>query len=236
MFNNLNHRFGEKGKSAAALLAAAVLLCGLTGCSKSETDSSAPDSAASVPQSTSVTETKDSQSSEVNSDNSGSSDAQNEQNATPLIKPEIKPEIVMDGQLITIPCKVKDIEGIMIDREYSFAVVPASENVEEYSTSYFYYNGIRAGGIRLAGDCSKKADLSEETVVGIDLFDEIPISCLGLTLQSNREDIIGILGNPDINSDYLLIYYIDGDPANHIDFSLKSNGKIDAVRIFLGIA
>ena len=232
MFSDIKRILGEKSKRAVALLAMMILLCGFTGCDSKERSNTASDSAVSGWLSTPVTESNDLQSSEVNSGNTGSSDVQNAQSVTCFIKPEI----VMDGQLITLPCKVEDIVGITIDREYSFVVVPASENVDEYSTAYFYYNGKRAGLIRLDGDCSEKADLGKETVVGIDFYDNMPVSCFGLTFQSKREDIIDMLGNPDNGGNTVMSFYIDGNPANHIDFDLNSNGKMRAVRIYLGLA
>lgn len=225
MFSKLKHRLNRKSKRVAALLATVTLLCGFTGCNKNETDTSVSLSSLSSPQSVSTDKSEVSQSSEFNSDVSS------EENTS-----LIKPEIVMDGNLITLPCKVEEIDGITIDREYSFVVVSATENVDEYSTAYFYYNGERAGLIRLDGDCSEKADLGKETVVGIDFYDNIPVSCLGLTFQSKREDIIDKLGNPDNASGTLLGYYIDGKPADHIDFDLDSNGKMIAVRIYLELA
>lgn len=224
MFSKLKHRLDRKSKRVVALLATVTLLCGFTGCNKNETDNSVPLSSLSIPQSVSTDKSEVSQSSEFNSDVSS------EENTS-----LIKPEIVMDGNLITLPCKVEEIDGITIDREYSFAVVSATENVDEYSTAYFYYNGKRAGLIRLDGDCSEKADLGKETVVGIDFYDNIPVYCFGLTFQSKREDIIDMLGNPDNAGDTLLGYYIDGNPADHIDFDLDSNGKMIAVRIYLGL-
>ena len=223
-------------KKAAALLTAIVLLCGLAGCSKKETGSSAPDSVSSPKQSSEISSDNGVssvpqitvESSVVSTESAGSSDIQ-----SPV---KVKPEIEMDGQLISLPCKVKDIKGITIDREYSFVVVPASENVDEYSTAFFYYNEIRAGGIRLEGDCSEKTDLGEETVTGIDLNRDISFSYYGLTFDSNKEDIIDVLGEPNKNFDNYLSYYIDKDPANHVAFSLDSKGKIHDVSIYLGIA
>lgn len=224
MFIKLKHRLDRKSKRVVALLATAILLCGFTGCNKNETDNSVPLSSLSIPQSVSTDKSEVSQSSEFNSD------VLSEENTS-----LIKPEIVMDGNLITLPCKVEEIDGITIDREYSFVVVPSTENADEYSTAYFYYNGKRAGLIRLDGDCSKETDLDKETVVGIDIYDDIPVYCFGLTFQSKREDIIDMLGNPDNAGDTLLGYYIDGNPADHIDFDLDSNGKMIAVRIYLGL-
>lgn len=163
---------------------------------------------------------------------------QSEESSTESSREEsvgIKPEIEMDGQKIALPCKVEDINGITIDREYSFVVVPAEGNVDEYSTAYFYYNDKRAGLIRLDGDCSEKADLGKETVVGIDIFDDVPVSCFGLTFESTGEDIIDLLGEPDKGGSTIMSYYIDGNSADHIDFDLNSSGKIKAVRIYLGL-
>ena len=232
MFSDIMRKLGKKSKRAIALLITATLLCGFSGCDSNETGSISSDSAVSELRSTPVAESKDSQSSEANSVNTGSSDAQNGQNDTHLIRSEI----IMDGQLIVLPCKVKDIAGITIDRKYSFVIVPASEDVDTYSTAYFYYNNLRAGLIRLAGDCSERSDLGEETVVGVDLFDDIPGSCLGLTFQSKREDVIDMLGDPDSDGGTIMTYYINGNQADHIDFDLNSTGKIKAMRIYLGLA
>lgn len=50
MFSNIKNRFNKKGKRAAALLVTAAMLCGFTGCGKSETGSSAVSSSSSEPQ------------------------------------------------------------------------------------------------------------------------------------------------------------------------------------------
>lgn len=214
MFSKIIHWIGKKRKRTTAILVMGATLCAFSGCGNSETSSTTPDNSSDIRQSASVDK----------------SDISIEQNTS-----LVKPEIVMDGQLITLPCKVEDIEGITIDREYSFVVVPATENVDEYSTAYFYYDGKRVGLIRLDGDCSEKANLDKETVVGIDFYDNIPVSYLGLTFQSKSKDIIDTLGNPDKDDNTIMSYYINGDPADHIDFDFNSNGKMKAVRIYLGL-
>ena len=220
-------------KKAAALLTAIVLLCGLAGCGKKETGSSAPDSVSGVIQSSGASSDNGVssvpqitvESSVVSTESAGSSDIQ-----SPV---KVKPEIEMDGQLISLPCKVKDIKGITIDREYSFAVIPASEDVDERSGAFFYYNHIRIGMIELDGDCSEKPDLDEETVIRISISDDISFSYSGLTSDSTTEDIIAVLGEPSVNSDYYLWYSLDGTDLNHVDFRLNSKGKIDEVSIYL---
>lgn len=212
-------------KKVLCAVLAATLACGLCGCNKDEgARSNVPISEPSVTGDENI-----SQSGEQSAENST-------ENSVATSAVVLKPEIEMDGQLTTLPCKVKDIKGITIDREYSFAVVPASENVDEYSTAFFYYNGIRAGGIILEGDCSEKTVLDEETVKGIYLYDDIPISYFGLTAESNRNDIIKAFGEPDLGSQTGLHYFIDGNPANSIVIYLNSKDKIVEIGIYLGFA
>lgn len=199
-----------------AMLLAAVLLCGMAGCSKNGT--SAPESSADSAIGGEVS-TVSGESSEV----SGDSDSA-----------KIKPEITLDGQLITLPCNVKDVDGITIDREYSFVVVPASENVDEYSTAYFYYNNVRAGQVLLDGNCSDMSDLGDATLIGIRLNDDrIPMSYMGLTYNSNRDNIISVLGNPGRSGDIAMNYDLGTDGS--VLIGLGSKDTITSVAIFLYI-
>lgn len=65
----LNKIFVKNGKRAASLLAAALMLCGLVGCSERETISSAPESVSSVPQSVPDENSEAAQNLETSSDN-----------------------------------------------------------------------------------------------------------------------------------------------------------------------
>lgn len=216
------------GKKVIAILAAGALLCGLTGCDKKDTGSSAPNSVQSTPQSVPESKPAAAQSTGTSSDNSVSS--------APQRTVEIKPEITMDGQLISLPCKVKDIEGITIDRE-DMTVTPATENEAEYSTAKLQYNNVR-GTIRLAGDCSEKTELDDETVIGIELREGIPFSYLDVTSGSTMDDVLAALGEADRSSDqtqsYFLRYYIDGNSSNYVDFGFnETHDKILVVRVYL---
>ena len=217
------------GKKVIAILAAGALLCGLAGCDKKDTGSSAPNNVQSVPQSVPENKSEAAQSTGTSSDNSVSS--------APQRTVEIKPEITMDGKLISLPCKVKDIKGITLDTEVSFIGVPATADGVEYSQVTFYLNDAR-GTIRLAGDCSEKTDLGEETVIGIELREGIPFSYSDVTSDSTMDDVLSVLGEPDRSSDqnksYFLRYYIDGDPSNYVDFGFnETHDKILVVRVYL---
>ena len=215
------------GKKVIAILAAGALLCGLAGCDKKDTGSSAPNNVQSTPQS--VPESKPAaQSTGTSSDNSVSS--------APQRTVEIKPEITMDGTLISLPCKVSDIDGLTLDIE-SISVTPAAEDTVEYSTVNLHYNDVR-GSIRLAGDCSEKTELDDETVIGIELREGIPFSYSDVTSEGTLDDVLAVLGEPDRSSDqnksYFLRYYIDGDPSNYVDFGFnETHDKILVVRVYL---
>lgn len=217
------------GKRIFALLAAAVLLCGLAGCGKKDTGSSAPNRVSSVPE-------KESEPAQSSATGTGTS-SDNSVSSVPQRTAEIIPEIKMDGRLISLPCKVKDIDGITIDTEEPLTVTPATENEAEYSTAKLYCNDVR-GSIRLAGDCSEKTDLNEETVIGIELREGIPFSYSDVTYDSTMDDVIAALGEPDRSSDqnksYFLRYYIDGNPSNYVDFGFnETHDKIVVVRVYL---
>ena len=216
------------GKKVIAMLAAGVLLCGLAGCDKKDTGNSVPNNVQSTPQSVPESKPEAAQSTGTSSDNGVSS--------APQRTGEIKSEITMDGQLISLPCKVKDIEGITIDRE-DMTVTPATENEAEYSTAKLQYNDVR-GTIRLAGDCSEKTDLDDETVIGIELREGIPFSYSNITSDSTMDDVLAALGEADRSSDqtqsYFLRYYIDGNPSNYVDFGFnETHDKILVVRVYL---
>lgn len=214
------------GKKVIALLAAGALLCGLAGCDKKDTGSSAPNSVQSTPQS--VPESKPAaQSTGTSSDNSVSS--------KPQRTVELKPEIEMDGQLISLPCKVSDIEGINIDSERSLTAIPEMGNEVGYTDAAYYYNDSNVN-IRLAGDCSDKTDLNEETVIGIVVHSDITFNYSGLTPDSTIDDVVAAFGEADEVKDAAnyLRYYIDNDPSNCVDFSIDpTNGNLKDVRILL---
>ena len=225
------------GKKVIAILAAGALLCGLTGCDKKDSGSSAPNNVQSVPQSVPESKPEAVQSSATGTGTSAGTSSDNSVSSAPQRTVEIKPEITMDGKLISLPCKVKDIEGITLDTEVSFTGVPATADGVEYSQVTFYRNDAR-GTIRLAGDCSEKTDLGEETVIGIELREGIPFSYLDVTSDSTMDEVIAALGEPDRSSDqnksYFLRYYIDGDPTNYVDFGFnETHDKIVVARVYL---
>lgn len=215
-----------------SLLLAAILLCGMTGCSKNEVHISEPESSLSglqsIPNESSALD--DASSEEINSSASSAefnSDVLSEQN-----RGKINPEIMMDGHLITLPCNVEDIQGITIDREYSFAVVPAENGIDEYSTAFFYYNNVRAGLVFLEGDCSEMSDLGNAKLIGIRLNDDrVPMSYSGLTYDSGKDDIIRTLGNPDRSGDIAMNYNLG--VKGSVLIGLGTEDKITSVAIFL---
>lgn len=97
MLNNIKQRF----KTAAALPVMVAMLCGLAGCGKSETGSSAPLSSSSVPQSIPTDK------STISSDNTDSLGAQGGGQSDFDFDAAVK-NITLFGQKISLPCYWSD--------------------------------------------------------------------------------------------------------------------------------
>lgn len=215
-----------------ALLAGAALLCGITGCENTEGNISAPESSTN----SDTSSVEESSTAEPDSSTENSTDNSSEPSENMI--QSVKPEIEIDGQLISLPCKVKDIENITIDQEYSFAAMSLDDG--SYMSGGFYsYNDVRrVGGIYLEGDCTEISDLSEETVIGInvepdDYFGSVSFSYLGLTRDSDKDDIIAMFGEPDAGLNTYMCYYL-GEKGS-VSFSLNSSNRIRKIEIFLNI-
>ena len=142
-------------------------------------------------------------------------------------------DVKMDEQLISLPCKVKDIKNITIDRGRNFSV-KQRDNGTYMTSSLFDYNDATAGTIYLEGDCTGIADLSEVTVIGITAGDSrVPVSYMGLTFDSAKADIIRTLGDPIEEKDDYIYYHIE--PEGSVTFSLNSEDKVSDIAVFLNI-
>lgn len=207
-------------KKALCFGLAAVLAFLFCGCAKEE--SSVP---TSVVQSTTqnVSESGSSLSSSI-SENSAISDNMSKD----VISPSF--EIEFNGQSICLPCKVKKINGIKIDTEYSFGSYQRDDG-KYMSFAYYYYNNKRAGQIYLEGDCTRRSpDLDEENVIGLSVADSsVPMSYFGLTFGSDEKDITDMFGE----SDYGKTYYIE--PEGSVIFFLNSKNKVKEIQLFVDI-
>lgn len=230
-------------KPLSALLAAAML-CGLAGCARDEGTSSEPESS-EASQSVSTVVSQDN--SESNSQNTSQNTSQSTSSSVPgnisdnsaaSSQPSESTQyeidnIEMDEQPISLPCKVKDIKNITIERGRFFSV-KQRDNGEYMSSSYFDYNGVRAGQIYLEGKCSQKPDLSEEKVIGLVAGNSsVPVSYMGLTYNSDKTEIIRVLGEPEKDDDQYMYYLIE--PEGSVTFSLNSENKVTDIAIFLNI-
>ena len=216
-----------------ALLLGTAMLCAVTACDKNEGSVSNTDSSNNSESTTGSTEDSLSTPSAPDSSSEESTGSTSEPSESNTIQ-SVKAEIEVDGQLISLPCKVKDINNIKIDQEYSF-VVAAQDDGSYVSSAILYYNNIRVGGIFLEGDCSGVSDLSEEKVIGLIINDKsVPISYMGLTYNSDKDDVIAKLGEPDSGENSYMCYYY-GEKGS-VSFFLDSfSYKIDGVDIFLHV-
>lgn len=144
-------------------------------------------------------------------------------------------DVKMDGELITLPCKVKDFPNIALEIGFNFTV-KKRDNGTYMSSTKFIYDDMDAGSIYLDGDCGKSADLGEETVIGVDVGDSsIPISYMGLSFNSTKDDIIRTLGEPfetGSGEDYL---YYQIEPEGSVTFTFNDENKVANIAIFLDI-
>lgn len=207
-------------KKVLCAVLAAVLACVVAGCAKKET--SVPDSS-DISQSVPEKSTDHLSSISVSDNSTVSNNLSND-----VISPSF--EIELNGQSICLPCKVKDINGIKIDTEYSFGSYQRDDG-KYMSFAFYYYNDIRAGQIYLEGDCTGKTDLAEEKVIGLSLkTDSIPMSYMGLTSDSNMSDIVGIFGEPDLGGDTCFTYYIE--PEGSVLIDLNPKGKVSEIWLY----
>ena len=215
----------KKFSKTFSVLLAAVMICGLTGCGGSG-KTGAP---LNAQESELFVSPPPSSSSDTGQHGSGQHDS-----SQPVESTVSEPiDFEMDGQTFSLPCKVGDLKNITIDRGFPFSV-KKRDNGTYMSTSQFDYDGTHAGTIYLDGDCSGIADLSEVTVIGIVAGDSrVPVSYLGLTFDSTKDDIIRVLGDP-VETDGAYLYYLI-EPEGSVTFSMDSENKVVDIAVFLNI-
>ncbi len=250
MFGKLKHRFDEKGKKAVALLATAALLCSFTGCAGNEASNAIPDSVTSALQSTPDAESKDSVSSQVNSDNTSSSDAQTEQNSgqSEFDFDEAVKNITLFGHKISLPCMWSDFGE---DFSYGSNFIPADNDLG----CPLLYNGKNVGMI-FFGNCDAKYAHEIETkpvvciVAGhynygypydseeLDWLDRagyysglLELDFYKFTMKSTEDEILEVLGTPNdrsegFNCHYLVYDYDSGYLLFTINDDAGRNGRL----------
>lgn len=239
-----------KKRYVIAALAAAMLL-GLSGCSERSQSSGAGQFGDESELFVNTSQKKtDEQSTVRSSDHSeskeptehsttGSESSEQTENSSDLssgsLNNSAEIDVKMDGELITLPCKVKDFPNIALEVGFNFTV-KKRDNGTYMSSTKFIYDEMDAGSIYLDGDCGKSADLSEETVIGVDVGDSrIPISYMGLSFNSTKDDIIRTLGEPfetGSGEDYL---YYQIEPEGSVTFTFNNENKVANIAIFLDI-
>lgn len=232
------------------MLAAVTLLCGFTGCAGNEVSNAVPDSATSALQSTPGAESKDLQGSEANSGNTGSSEAQNEQNSgqSEFDFDEAVKNITLFGHKISLPCMWSDFDG---DFSYGSNFVPADNDLG----CPLLYNGKNVGVV-FFGNCDAEHANEIETkpvvcvVVGhydygypydaeeLDWLDRagyysglLEFGFFKFTMESTEDEILKVLGAPNdrsegFNCHYLVYDYDNGYLLFTINDDAKRNGRL----------
>lgn len=254
MFSKYKRRLKSK---TAALFAAAILLCGLTGCDGGETSSAVHNSSASAAQSTAAESSKEIQSAAVSSDNAGSSDAQSEQS---VVKTEFDfdkavKNISLFGHKISLPCRWSDFgEDFSHDETY----YPSGNDV----MCGLLYKGKKIGDVFFA-NCSGKdgtAEIEKKPIICI-IFgftnygppyadnrqkylenlgyytDLLELSVGNISMSSVKNDIIKELGEPSLiggntSGNHRLTYnYENGYLAFYISGDANYKGGINELYV-----
>lgn len=172
-------------RKTISVILAAVMLCGMTGCGKNEEQISESESSVvsesstqSVPESNDVSEESSEITNNVNN---------------------LDYEIELAGHQITLPCKLKELQDIMIGLGTRLTPLKLDNggSADEFCITY---NGENVGYVHL--EINDITELSERTVVGIRIINkegEIPVSYRGFTIGSDEQDILSELGDPDKN-------------------------------------
>lgn len=203
---------------------AVALACGLCGCE--EKDAAQTSLRESIPGSGS-----DNSQSTPSSVHESSVDSEAVSETVSLPKCEIE----LAGKTISLPCKVKDLpEEITLDTEHPL-VSHTLENGTVYDEYFIKYNDMRLDGlsmIYLEGDCSGLSDISEESVIGLNIDNsEIPMSYMGLTIGSDESEVKEKLGEYDKNVEIGSYYYIGSEGS--VIFMYDSERKIRRIWVTL---
>lgn len=202
-------------KPVAALLAA-VMVCGMAGCDKSEN----PDSESSSNISQSISD-------EVSSNNLNE---QNGQSSNLALKTEIK----VDGHIITIPCMVSNLTDIGMSLDPTTLVSFTDSGGKSTTATQVFYNNGTMGMVVLNGEFTADDDLSGAYVIHLQISEFEAKSCnavvsyCGLNFQSTKEDVVAELGS-DYNDFNGSPHY--GTPENHIYFSIGTDNTISNIEI-----
>lgn len=173
-------------RKTISMILAAVMLCGMSGCSKNEEISSESE-VSTVPESTKSSASESYDTSEIPSE----ADAE--------LNDELDFEIELADHQITFPCKLKELEDIMVGlgKELTPIKLDNGGSADQFCMTY---NGEDVGYIDV--EINDITELSERTVVGIRIINkegEIPVSYRGFTIGSDEQDILNELGDPDKN-------------------------------------
>lgn len=238
MFRKIKRWFDMKGKRAVALLATITLLCSFTGCAGSEASNAVSDSVTSALQSTHVSESKDSQNSETNSDNISSSDSQNKQGSgqSDFDFDEAVKNITLFGSKISLPCTIADF-----GEDYSLSE-DSLTTFGDITSCSILYQGKSVGMVSLTG-CKDGEPLNDKQIISLSLgfiakdvgandslkealYESrgwysglIEVDFAGLSFETTRIEAEKVFGNP----------YNSGN--DFADYKIYSNDRSKSVEV-----
>lgn len=231
------------------LIISAFLVCGLSGCSTENAPGDAPELFAQSQESGSSTDTSvdgglstgdTSSGSSTSSTSSVSSTSGNSSSPTESTSQdvpqstssteEIEPiDVKISDQSFSLPCRLGDIANISVDRSVlTFGSFNRNDG-KRSSKGDFFYDDIPAGQIYLEGDCTAKENIDGARVIGLVTGDsQVPVTYMGVTFGSGREDIVNALGDPIEEDNTYMYYYIE--PKGSVTFTLDSEKRYRVLR------
>lgn len=109
-------------------------------------------------------------------------------------------ELALNGQVLTFPTTVKEIEsiGYILDAPYQNEVLQGSNGTVYYSVYCSARNGegsmIRFSACNLS---EESKPIEECEIENISAEDAMFVLCNGVSIESSYEDVIAIMGEPD---------------------------------------
>lgn len=201
-----------KNKSITALVLAATLLCGMTGCSKNEVRISEPESSSSDSQSFFMD----------NSTSDGTSSGQGDSSAEFNFDEAVK-NITLFGHKISLPCTIADFgEDFSLNSEPFDKPLSAGEN---RVLCNLIYKGLNIGGVTIA-DCTSDDNYNDKVIDTLllgfavdysdwpETFKEsvfrdtgwyqdlIEVDLGGITFELSEEQVKSMLGSPTAEEPY----------------------------------
>ncbi|MBR4628579.1 MAG: hypothetical protein IKO47_12970 [Ruminococcus sp.] len=146
-------------------------------------------------------------------------------------------EITVFDNKLTLPSSADDLSPFSLDP----LKVYASDAEPPYTLSYLWYdgsNGCRFGQVYIEGDYESDPENNDQ-IISLEI-DTAPVNptgedftfdYMGLDINSYKQDVSDLLGEPDEEFTGAYRYYVNDDPDSYVQFSFDSVSKIKKIKL-----